>query len=265
LRETQARLQAANRSLKQFERRVTGELAQARKAQQSLLPQALPRDQRLAFAARYVPLTEIGGDFYDVIELAPGVYGILIADVSGHGIHAALLAFMSALSFETAAPGRFSTRAVLEQVNGQLVGKLHEDNFVAMFYAIVDANQGRLTYTQAGIPPALLLTDQQPSTVRLEAKSPMLGLFQGVSFAQETVALSPGDKLFFYTDALCETESPDGEMLGIAGLCTYLERHRALDVETLVEQLYRHGQSFSGQNQYQDDFTMVGLQLVKPD
>ena len=263
LRETQEKLQAANDRLVQFERRITRELDQARQAQYSLLSSALPRDRRLAFAAKYVPMTEIGGDFYDLIELGPGVYGILVADVTGHGIHAALLAFMSALSFKTAAPGQRSTRAVLRQVNEQLVGKLHRGNFVAMFYAIVDANRRTLTYTQAGIPPALLLSKEQNAVVRLEAQSPMLGLFEGVSFAQATVSLSPGDKVLLYSDAISETMRADGEMLGVGGLAAYLDRNRGLDIEALVEQVYAYGQAYDGQAAYTDDLSLVGFELVE--
>jgi serine phosphatase RsbU (regulator of sigma subunit) len=277
LRETQEKLQAANERLVQFERRITRELNQAREAQQALLPQALPRDigphhvrardvrnrtPRLSFAAKYVPLTEIGGDFYDVIELAPGVVGILVADVTGHGIHAALLAFMSALSFKTAAPNQLSTSAVLHAINQQLVGKLHMGNFVAMFYAIVDVNRRILTYSQAGMPPALLLSRERPSVVRLEAKSPILGLFEDVSFAEASVALQPGDKVLLYSDAVSEVMRDDGQMLGLEGLCDYLQGHPAAGIEALIEQVYGYGQAFGGQAAYQDDFTMVGFEFV---
>ena len=261
LRAAQERLLAANKRLRQFERRITRELDQARDAQRALLPRALPHDERLAFACKYVPMAEIGGDFYDVIELAPGVYGILVADVTGHGIHAALLAFMSSLSFKNAAPGSRSTRAVLERVNAQLVGKLHAGNFVAMFYAIVDVNRRTLTYTQAGIPPALLA--RGPNAIRLEAKSPMLGLFDGASFVEETIRLEPGDKLLFYTDAVSESMRADGEMLGVEGLRRFLERYHDLGIEALVKELYRYGQTYSGQAGYEDDFSMIGLELSR--
>lgn len=264
LRETQERLQAANQELVQFERRITRELNQAREAQFALLPRELPHDDRLVFAQKYVPMTEIGGDFYDVIELERGVYGILVADVTGHGIHAALLAFMSAFSFKSAAPGRLSTRAVLHAANEQLVGKLHGGNFVAMFYAIVDLHRRTLTYTQAGIPPALLIANRAggPSVIPLEAKSPMLGLFEEALFVEASIPLEPGDKVLFYTDAASEVMRADGEMLGVDGLHAYLERHAELGIEALVEQVYRYGQAFSGQAAYEDDFSMVGFELI---
>jgi PAS domain S-box-containing protein len=266
LRETQDRLQTANRRLVQFERRITRELDQARTAQRSLLPQEMPHDERLAFAHKYAPMTEVGGDFYDVIDLARGVYGILVADVTGHGIHAALLSFMSALSFRNAAPGELSPQRVLQRVNEQLVGMLHDGNFVAMFYAIVDVGRRTVAYSQAGIPPALLVrANPNPDTGRhvqlLEAQSPLLGLFDDVSFAEATSTLGPGDKLLLYTDAVSEAMRADGKMLGVEGLCAFVESRSTLEIEALVEQIYLHGQAFSGQ-EYEDDFSMLGLELT---
>jgi sigma-B regulation protein RsbU (phosphoserine phosphatase) len=261
LRETQEQLEAANRDLLRFERRITQELEQARDAQMSLLPQEMPRDDRLILAHKYVPMAEIGGDFFDVIELDRGVYGILVADVTGHGIHAALLAFMSAISFKNAAPGRLSTRAVLNRVNELLYGKMHAGNFCAMFYAIVDANRRTLTYTQAGIPPGLLIRPGDGQIALLEAKSPVLGLFDGLQLAEETVRLAPGDKVLLYTDAVIEATRADGEMLGIGGLRSFLEQSGDLGIETLVDQVYAYGQTFTGQARYEDDFTLVGLEI----
>ncbi len=263
LRETQERLEAANRELVQFERRITQDLDQARDAQIALLPRAMPRDERLCFARKYVPMTEIGGDFFDVVELDRGVYGILVADVTGHGIHAALLAFMSAISFKNAAPGQFSTSAVLNRVNELLYDKMHAGNFCAMFYAIVDANRHTLTYTQAGIPPALLIRPGEGQAALLEAKSPLLGLFDGLHCAEETVCLMPGDKVLFYTDAVVEATRADGETMGVAGLRSFLDRCGDLDVEALVERVYAHGQAFSGGAQYEDDFTLVGVEVKR--
>jgi PAS domain S-box-containing protein len=266
LRQTQERLQVANRGLVQFERRITQELDQARVAQKSLLPQEMPQDDRLCFAHKYVPMAEIGGDFYDVIELDRDRYGILVADVTGHGIHAALLAFMSAISFKNAAPGQFSTSAVLSRVNELLYGNMHGGNFVAMFYAILDAGQHTLTYTQAGIPPALLIRPDESrvgdgSTRLLEAKSPVLGPFDGLPFAQQTVRLAPGDKVLLYTDAVVEATRADGELWGVQGVCSFLDRRGDVGVEALVQEVYAHGLAFSGQDQYEDDFTLVGLEI----
>jgi PAS domain S-box-containing protein len=261
LRQTQERLQAANRELIRFERRITQDLDQAREAQRSLLPGAMPHDDRLYFARKYVPMTEIGGDFYDVVELERGVYGILVADVTGHGIHAALLAFMSAISFKNAAPDQLSTAAVLRRVNELLCGKMHAGNFCAMFYAILDANRRTLTFTQAGIPPALLIRPAERRVALLEAQSPVLGLFGDLPFAEESIPLFPGDKVLFYTDAVVEVAGPDGELMDVEGLCSFLEKRRDVELASLVEQVYAYGQEYGSRIQYEDDFTMVGVEI----
>ena len=97
---------------------------------------------------------------------------------------------------------------------------------------------------------------------QLEAKSPLLGLFDGLLFAQESIQLEPGDKVLFYTDAISEVMRAGGEMLGVEGLAAYLERHRGLGIEALVEQVYHYGLTFGGRDSYEDDFSMVGLAFV---
>jgi sigma-B regulation protein RsbU (phosphoserine phosphatase) len=149
-------------------------------------------------------------------------------------------------------------------VNELLVGKMHSGNFVAMFYAIVDANRRTLTYTQAGIPPGLLIRPGNGPIRHLEAKSPLLGLFDGLRFAEQTVDLVPGDKILLYSDAVSEAARADGEMLGVTGLCSFLKGQSHLGVEALVEQVYAHGQAFSGRSEYEDDFTLVGLEIKRP-
>jgi sigma-B regulation protein RsbU (phosphoserine phosphatase) len=132
-----------------------------------------------------------------------------------------------------------------------------------MFYAILDANRSTLTYTQAGIPPGLLIRPGDRQITVLEAKSPLLGLFDGLQFAEETIRLAPGDKVLLYTDAVTEVARADGEMMGVANLRSFLEQRGDLGIEELVEQVYTYGQAFSGQVEYEDDFTAVGLELTR--
>ena len=110
----------------------------------------------------------------------------------------------------------------------------------------------------------LLIRPDDGQIRHLEAKSPLLGLFDGVHFAEETVGLVPGDKVLFYSDAVSEAARADGEMLGVTGLCSFLKGQSHLGVEALVEQVHAHGQAFSGRSEYEDDFTLVGLEIKRP-
>ena len=180
----------------------------------------------------------------------------------GHGIHAALLAFMSAMAFKNAAPRQRSTERVMRSVNRALYGRLHDAYFVAMFYAILDGESQTLVYTQAGNPPALLIRHRTREVIPLETPGAVIGLLPTAPLQEKRIALEPGDKVLFYTDAIVESANPDGELLDVDGLRAFLLQHSDLSIETLVEKVYALGQEHSGQDGYDDDFTLVGLQLA---
>lgn len=136
LKETKERLEHANLHLKLFQNRITTELDQACKAQQFMLPDNLPSSDKIKFEARHKPMGKIGGDYYDVIELKNGVFGILIADVTGHGIPAALLTFMTSLAFKSSAQKNYSTERVVSMTNKKLINKMPKGAFITMFYSI---------------------------------------------------------------------------------------------------------------------------------
>ncbi|MBN1583646.1 MAG: SpoIIE family protein phosphatase [Anaerolineae bacterium] len=262
LKETKDRLETANQELEKFRYDITRQIEQARKAQAFLLPQKMPHNDRLRIFSKYVPMIQIGGDFLDVVKLDSNAYGILVADVTGHGIHAALLAFMSAMAFKSAAPRHRSTERVLHAVNRALYGKLHDAYFVAMFYAILDGASQTLAYTQAGNPPALLIRHRTGEVIPLETPGAVIGLLPTAPLQEKRIALEPGDKVLFYTDAIIESANTDGELLDVDGLRSFLSQHSDLPIEALVEKVYVLGQEHSGQDDYGDDFTLVGLQLA---
>jgi serine phosphatase RsbU (regulator of sigma subunit) len=207
-------------------------------------------------------VAQIGGDFFDVSEPDTGAVGLLVADVTGHGIHAALLSFMTAMVFRSIAPGRKSTRDVVHAVNDELCGKLHDGNFVAMFYAILDVATHSLTFTQAGTPPALLLRPRAGSVVPLETQSAVVGVLPDIRLEEKTILLEPGDSVLFYSDAIVESIDPDGEMLGVDGLRAALTQHGDLPIESMLDRVYSLGQEYSGRARYEDDFTLLGLELL---
>ena len=262
LKETKDRLEIANQELEKFRREIMQQIEQARKAQAFLLPPQMPDNDRLRIVSKYVPMIQIGGDFLDVVRLGRDAYGILVADVTGHGIHAALLAFMSAMAFKSAAPRHRSTERVMRAVNRALYGRLHDAYFVAMFYAVLDMEAQALIYTQAGNPPALLVRQRTGEVIPLETPGAVIGLFPAASLEEKRIPLEPGDKVLFYTDAIVESINPDGEMLGVEGLRSFLAQHSELPIEALVDRVYALGREHSGKDYYDDDFTLVGLQLA---
>jgi sigma-B regulation protein RsbU (phosphoserine phosphatase) len=131
-----------------------------------------------------------------------------------------------------------------------------------MFYAIYDADNRELTYTQAGTPPALLLRSDTKKVVPLETRSSLIGLFPELEATEKRVSLSTGDKVVLCTDAITEITDSNGKMFGVNGLTSFLEEHAGLAIENLVEEIYAAGLVHSGQNHYQDDFTLVGMEIT---
>jgi PAS domain S-box-containing protein len=262
LKHSKEKLEAANRELSRFKKEITLELTQAKYAQHFLLPQQMPQKSNVRIASKFVPMAEIGGDFFDVIEIEQNKYGVLVGDVTGHGITAALLSFMSAISFKNTAPKFLSTREVIQVVNDMLLGKMHDYNFVALFYAIYDADSGELTYTQAGTPPGLLVHTDTKKVIPLETRSSLIGLFPELEASEKRVTLSPGDRIILYTDAITEIANSDGTLFGVDGLKSLIVEHSELTIENLVEKIYTAGLAYSGQSHYQDDFTLVGMEIT---
>ena len=263
LRKTRERLERANADLETFRQYITKELEQARLAQAFLLPAALPDSPAIRFASKFAPMDQIGGDFYDVLELQPGVYGILVADVTGHGIPAALLTFMSSATFKNTAPAFLSTATTISMTNRKLYRKMPDDAFVTMFYAIYDSNSRRLTFTQAGHPPALWLRAADREIVPLETGGTLVGVFSGneVSFEESTVNLAPGDRVILYTDAITEVieQTEDGPYDDFRAL---LRAHWDLPLDTLFETAFGYGKQYLAGGKFPDDVTLLGFEVL---
>jgi len=264
MKETKERLEHANKRLEQFHQDITAELEQARRAQAFILPEPLPQSQAVRFASKFVPMDQIGGDFFDVVELEEGIFGVLIADVTGHGIPAALLTFMSSNTFKITAPGLFSTANVMRSINGMLYEKMPDSAFVSMFYAIYNANEQHLTYTQAGHPQGFIIRPHTKKLIPLSTEGLLIGILsrENVHFEEKRIPLIAGDKLLLYTDAIIEATDAKNNMLGIDGLEAILRERWDAPIENLLEELYRYGLDFSGKPSYEDDFTMIGFEVL---
>ena len=265
LKITKERLEKANQDLRLFHKKITRELDQARMAQQFLLPAKLPASETIRFYAKFVPMSEIGGDFYDVLTLEKGVYGILIADVTGHGIPAALITFMSSTTFKNIAPEYTSTVEVIGETNKRLYNKMPDDAFLSMFYAVYHSKEQKLIFSQAGHPPGLILRSENREIIPLTSDGTLVGAFspQEVTYQEKSIDLIPGDKLILYTDAILEAKRPDYDMLGMDRLTYFLDDQWDVPLEKLLENMYKFGLEFSGRASYDDDFTLLAMEVLR--
>ena len=265
LKETKARLETANKDLQTFQKRILKDLEQAKTVQKFLLPLKLPESKKVRFASLFRPMEELGGDFFDVVELPDGNYGILIADVTGHGIPAAMLTFMSSTTFKNAYVGLASPSTTIELTNKRLHQKMPGDAFVTMFYAIYNPTKMSLTYTQAGHPEAYVVRPSSNEIIPLKTGGTLIGVFsdQEVTFSEKEIPLLPGDKLVFYTDAITDTiEQYVGNPVNEA-FEAFLLSNINCDLDELFDRIYDYGLKCGGLSSYSDDFTLVGMEVLE--
>ena len=189
---------------------------------------------------------------------------MLIADVTGHGIPAALLTFMTSFAFKEAAIGKLSTEQVVRRTNEKLVNKMPSGAFITMFYGIYDTERHMLNYTQAGHPPGFIIRPSTNELISLESAGSLVGVFKEelVQFSEKEIKLNPGDKVFLYTDAIIEVKDQANKMIETEELLTFLKQNQEKPLADLFQSLYKFGCDYSGNQTYNDDFTLVGFEVL---
>jgi phosphoserine phosphatase RsbU/P len=201
---------------------IQNELEMARKIQLSILPREVPRIAGLEIAARYVPMTSVAGDFYDFIPVDDKRFGALVADVSGHGVPAALVASMLKIALAAQAPHASDPARVLAGLNQALCGKF-ETHFVTAAYVFVDTEKGTIDYAGAGHPPIVLCGKAAASGRSVQQNGLFLGMFPHARYSGIQVAIVPGDRCAVYTDGVSEARNRAGEEFGTDRLRALLE------------------------------------------
>ncbi len=198
---------------------IQKELEVARRIQLSILPAEFPTSQNFQVAARYVPMTSVAGDFYDFIVANDRQAGLLIADVSGHGVPAALIASMVKLAATSQRAQAADPSSFLAGMNTALLGNT-QNQFVTAAYVHLDSESQELRYSAAGHPPMLLL--RQGSVQPIEENGLMLAAFDFAKYSNAAHRLEPGDRLLLYTDGIVEAADASGQFFGQNSLSALL-------------------------------------------
>jgi sigma-B regulation protein RsbU (phosphoserine phosphatase) len=227
--------------------------------QRSLLPKKMPDIPTMTLAAYYQTSHRAGGDYYDFFPLPDGKWGILIADVSGHGTPAAvLMAVTHSLAHSYAGPPT-PPGHMLEYVNRHLAARytVHSDTFVTAFYGIYDPAQRTLTYASAGHnPPRLKRCANGTLDLLGGAAALPLGIAPEMTYREQTYRFVPGDQLVLYTDGITEAHNEWGEMFGLARLDQALA-DCAEDASDLLESVLAALKDFTGSQPIHDDRTLL--------
>ncbi len=206
---------------------------------------------------RYQPARQVGGDFYDFLELAEGQLGFVVGDATGHGMPAALVMATARSMLRAVAQASHSPGDVLERINDPLVTEIPPNMFITCFYAILDPKSASLRYANAGhdLP---YLRRRSGDCEELRARGMPLGLMPGMGYEEGETTLEAGDGALLYSDGLVEAHDPHGEMFGFPRLRSLVSEHgeeRALG-DFLMEELCR----FVGEGwEQEDDITLLTL------
>jgi phosphoserine phosphatase RsbU/P len=247
------RLDSENRKHLQ---RMEKELAEARAFQQSLLPAAQDKLAGISICARYIPCSELAGDFYDYAASGPDVVTMLVADVSGHGASAAMLTGIVKSAFHSASHDGYEPASVVERVSN---GIRAFDNRHFITLICVRVRKGALEFVNAGHPPGIL-RKLDASTVLLKSTGPLITpAFSSFSWEQHTIPVQSKDRLVLFTDGIIEAETESG-MYGIERLIAHVARD-TVSGDMLLDQILHSAREFAAGRPIHDDLTLVAADL----
>jgi sigma-B regulation protein RsbU (phosphoserine phosphatase) len=233
----------------------------ARQIQQTFIPQFLPTHEAWQFAARWRTARQVGGDFYDVIELPNHKIGLFIADVADKGMPAALFMALTRTLVRAAVIEQHSPVDVLRRVNDQLLPDTRQGMFVTAVYGVLDTETGDFTFVNAGHNPPFWVK-ANGGIEKLTRTAIALGVVEQPQMQERTISLAAGDMLLLYTDGLTEAFSPAGELFGETRLMDALaaiQKHTADEVIVLVEHRLNE---FIETVPLGDDLTMLSVKRV---
>lgn len=241
---------------------IQKELEIARQIQSSILPRELPRVTGLDIAAQYVPMTSVAGDFYDFLVVDEKRIGILIADVTGHGVPAALIASMLKTALAAQSGYAADPARVLAGLNHALCGKF-EEHFVTAGYAFVDLEKQVLRYAGAGHPPLIFGSDGKETAFReIDSNGLLLGLTKEAAYIAMELPFRPGDRCILYTDGMLEAKNAAQEEFGLSRFLGFVQKQGHLAPAQLVSASLAELTRWSGKGESgarEDDITLIAV------
>jgi serine phosphatase RsbU (regulator of sigma subunit) len=246
---------------------LTDELRAAAKIQDSILPRTLPSMENLEFAVRYAPMTAVAGDLYDFTALRPGSIGILVADVTGHGVPAALVASMVKIAVSTQTDRHGEPAKIITGLNAILCHEAYGQYATAVYVYLDEISRvGR--YSAAAHPPPLLWRRSTQTLHELNETGLLLGVRPDETYLEGKFTLLGGDRLLLYTDGLLEAENAAGQSFGDGALAPFIEARQDLGAGPFVEQLLKEVLAWSRENGrpgQSDDITVIVVDVKERD
>jgi hypothetical protein len=238
---------------------IARELETAKQIQSFILPQKTVDIEGLQLVAHYVPMASVAGDFYDFARVDEKRLGILVADVSGHGVPASLISAMVKIAFASQLPHADDPARVLAGINQVLCGKLESD-FVTAGYLFMDTENRSVTYAGAGHPPLFLWRESEQKIYAYREKGIILGQFEEAQYQNIDLNLKSGDRFILYTDGIIEATNAAGEFFGWDLFKEFIASHASLSAGQFADELIQRVTGWSGKDSQEtldDDITLV--------
>lgn len=245
--------------------RMEEELNIARDLQTSMLPATCPQIDGFEIAAFSVSAREVGGDFYDFIEMSPEKTGMVIGDVTGKSVSGALVMSASRSVFRMLAENEFPVGESMMRANRRLKRDIKSGMFVALLYVVLDGQNKSLNLCSAGQTQPILLSARagEASLVETEGDTFPLGILDEANYQETTLQLEPGDKVVFYTDGIVEAMNEQEEIFGFERLMEVTQSSRSMSADSLLKEIIKRVNEFAGGAVQHDDITVIVLSVEK--
>jgi serine phosphatase RsbU (regulator of sigma subunit) len=239
---------------------IEQEFKLAKKIQQTFLPEQLPVEKNWIIEAIWKPALEIGGDFYDVFKVNENHIGLVIADVSDKGMGAALYMTVTRTLIRANAHNTLSPGNVLQQVNQQLLLDTQNGMFVTAVYIILNTENGKFTYANAGHNFPLLYQPGKNKVLKLPKGNLALGIMEDIEYTEHQFTINAEDTLFLYTDGITENFNPSGEDFGEDRFMTLIEKYQTGSLTDFINTISNELEKFHGDHPPSDDITLLAIQ-----
>jgi sigma-B regulation protein RsbU (phosphoserine phosphatase) len=258
---------------------MRNDLEMAREIQEAFLPGKLPvlpvetslENPALRFASRYLPTGEIGGDFYHIAPVSRTQMGVMISDVMGHGVQAALITAVERMLIEQLPPGSLAPGPFLAELNQRLVGvirRVRTTMFATALYLVFDAHSGKVSYANAGHLRPIHVRRSRGDAVTLGSMDskcgPALGVFGKPAYETQEAGIEPGDAVLLFTDGLCEVEGRGGAEFDRDRLMEVVSMHAKLPIEELFDTVVAAAREVSATGGFEDDVCLLGFEWAYP-
>jgi sigma-B regulation protein RsbU (phosphoserine phosphatase) len=223
-------------------------------------PEAPPDWPEVAWGVHYEPLDPLGGDLYAFARPDDDHMGVLIADASGHGIPASMVAILTRLAFTEASRQTARPGGVLAAINGRLQD-MTDERFVTAFYGVLNRRTRQFTYANAGHPFPIRYAARRNAFEELPARGFLLGVMPEEVYSERSVELEPGDRLVFYTDGVADCRDERGETFGAERIREALAKLSAGNAMQITKGLVEQVRAFRGSARPVDDMTLVVAEI----